>query len=79
MTPLSRQQLTQDLKKFFENVDGYGTIKGDTDLFQEMGLDSIRLMAFIAYIEQLRKQKIDITTLEDDHLRTIDNIIQHYF
>ena len=44
-------ELFKEIKRFFENTDAYHSITGDTDLLRDVGMDSMRLAAFIAYLE----------------------------
>jgi acyl carrier protein len=75
----TRTKLIADIKKFFANSDEYPGIGPDTDLFREIGLNSIQLVSFIAYLEHLRKEKIHIAQIDQESIRTIDAIIQNYF
>lgn len=75
----SRTQLVADIKKFFSDSENHPSIEADTDLFKELGLNSIQLVSFIAYLGHLRKEKINPAQIDRDSIRTIDAIIRNYF
>jgi acyl carrier protein len=47
---------------------------GKTDIINEVGLDSLGMVAFLLQLEEELEIEIDITRLEVSHLSSIDNL-----
>ena len=58
---------------------GLDTIDRDLDLIDHRYVDSLRLLEFIALIEQLTGKPIDLETVELDSFRSLANIERNYF
>lgn len=49
-------------------------IKGSSDIMNEVGLDSIQMIAFILTLEDVFEVEIDFETLDAETLSTVDNL-----